>query len=301
MRLFRIILLGLFLTGCVSSVLESFGTIHSHSDPVLIGTGDISSCGSTATEATADLIEGMDGTVFTTGDNAYPDGTSLEFSICYGLTWGLFKNRTYPAPGNHDYHTKGASGYYNFFGPRAGDPSKGYYSYDLGTWHIIVLNSVLPVNAGSEQEKWLRADLAAHPAVCTAAYWHSPLFSSGVTHGSNPQMRPVWQDLYEYGADVVLNGHEHNYERFAPQDPLGHLDPKRGIREFVVGTGGGEKRYVFGTPLSNSELRNSDTSGVLKLTLHPDSYSWEFLPVEGKTFTDSGNSPCVKSPTLPKN
>jgi len=301
MRLFRIILLGLFLTGCVSSVSESVGTIQASHDPVLVGAGDISSCRSTGTEATADLIEGMDGTVFTTGDNAYPNGTSLEFNICYGLTWGLFKNRTFPAAGNHDYHTKDAAGYYNYFGPRAGDPSKGYYSYDVGTWHIIVLNSVLPVNAGSEQEKWLRADLAAHPSVCTAAYWHSPLFSSGVTHGSNPDMRPLWQALYDYGTDVVLNGHEHNYERFAPQDPQGSLDPKRGIREFVVGTGGGEKHYVFGTPLPNSEVRNSDTYGVLKLTLHPESYSWEFLPVEGKTFTDSGTGSCVKSPALPKN
>ncbi len=269
--------------------------MHTASDPVFVGAGDISSCDSSAGEATAALIKNVPGTVFTTGDNAYPDGSLFEYFVCYGLTWGAFKNRTYPAPGNHDYHTPNAKAYFRYFGKRAGDPAKGYYSYSLGTWHIIVLNSHLPTNAGSAQEEWLRADLAAHPTVCTLAYWHNPLFSSGVTHGSDPQMRPLWQALYEYGADLVLNGHEHNYERFAPQDPDGHLDETQGIREFVIGTGGGEQHYPLGTPLANSEVRNSDTFGVLKLTLHPSSYSWEFIPEAGKSFHDSGTGVCVDS------
>jgi hypothetical protein len=295
-KILIVILLGLLSTSCVSSLSESVPGIQQNSDPVLVGAGDIASCLSGGDQATADLIEGIEGTVFTTGDNAYPNGSWLEYAVCYGPTWGGFKDRTFPAAGNHDYHTKNAAGYFRYFGQRAGDPAKGYYSYDVGTWHIVVLNNYVPVNTGSDQEKWLRDDLAAHPAVCTAAYWHTPLFSSGVTHGGDLEVRPLWQALYDYGVDVVLNGNEHNYERFAPQDPQGRLDPSRGIRQFVVGTGGRGNLYRFGTPVPNSEVRNSDTYGVLKLTLHPASYSWEFIPVEGKSFTDSGTGVCVKSP-----
>jgi hypothetical protein len=186
-----------------------------------------------------------------------------------------------------------AAGYFDYFGELAGTPGEGYYSYDLGDWHIIALNSIIQVSAGSPQEQWLRSDLAAHPAVCTLAYWHYPLFSSGIVHGGDPSMRPLWQALYDYGADVVLTGHEHNYERFAPQDPQGNADPVRGIREFVVGSGG-RSHYGFGAPVPNSEARNGDTYGLLKLTLHLTSYSWEFIPEPGKTFTDSGNAPCVQ-------
>ena len=261
-------------------------------DPVLVGACDIAHCSSNGDEATASLLDGIEGTVFTTGDNVYRDGSAAEFANCYDPTWGRHKARTFPSAGNHDYHTPDAAGYFDYFGSSAGEPGKGYYSYDLGEWHIIVLNSNIPVKAGSEQEQWLRADLAAHPAVCTLAYWHHPRFSSGTVHGSSTSMQPLWQALYDNGADVVLAGHEHNYERFAPQDPSGIPDPARGIREFVVGSGG-RSHYVFGTPIANSEVRNQDTYGVLKLTLHPTSYSWEFVPEPGKTFTDSGNAPCV--------
>jgi hypothetical protein len=260
---------------------------------VLVGAGDIASCSSEGDEATASLLENIPGTVFTTGDNVYPDGSSTEFANCYDPSWGRLKARTYPSPGNHDYHITDAAGYFNYFGPAAGDPTKGYYSYDLGTWHIIVLNSNIPVEAGSPQEQWLRADLAAHPVACTAAYWHHPRFSSGIRHGSNTRLQPLWQALYDYGADVVMVGHEHNYERFAPQDPNGKADPARGIRQFVIGSGG-RSHYEFGAPIANSEIRNGDTHGVLKLTLHPTSYSWEFIPEAGGSFTDSGNSPCVQ-------
>jgi hypothetical protein len=264
----------------------------SSDDPVLVGAGDIGDCSDDHDEATAALLDGIPGTVFTTGDNAYPDGTLSDFMNCYEPSWGRHKARTFPSPGNHDYNTEGAAGYYSYFGAAAGEPDKGYYSYDLGAWHIIVLNSNIGVSAGSEQEQWLRADLAAHPVACTLAYWHHPRFSSGVLHGSNVRMQPLWQALYDHGADVVLAGHEHNYERFAPQDPQGVADPVRGIRQFVVGSGG-RSHYSITNSIANSEVHNTDTYGVLKLVLHSYSYSWEFIPEAGEIFADSGTAPCV--------
>jgi len=263
---------------------------------VLVGAGDIAGCGSQKDNETAELLDSIAGTVFTLGDNVYPDGTAAEFANCYDSTWGRHRARTRPAAGNHDYHTLDASGYSGYFGAAAGDADKGYYSYDVGDWHIIVLNSscgeVGGCDSDSPQGQWLQADLTASPSTCTLAYWHAPLFSSGSHHGGDTTMRDFWQVLYGAGADVVLNGHEHNYERFGPQDPDGLADPGRGIREFVVGTGGGGL-YAFGSPEPNSEARNSDTYGVLELTLHPTSYDWEFIPIAGGTFTDSGSAACV--------
>jgi 3',5'-cyclic AMP phosphodiesterase CpdA len=267
-------------------------------DPVLVGAGDIASCNSLGDEATAALLDNIPGTVVTLGDNAYEAGTSADYANCYDSSWGRHKARTFPAPGNHDYYTLNASGYFSYFGAAAGDPAKGYYSYELGTWHIIVVNSNCAVvdgcYVGSRQEEWLRADLAAHPTACTLAYWHHPRFSSGTIHGSSLEMQPIWQALYDFGADVVLSGHEHNYERFAPQDPTGILDTAHGIREFVVGTGG-KSHYAFGAMLPTTEVRSDSTYGVLKLTLHSGSYDWQFIPEAGKTFTDSGSALCVAS------
>lgn len=262
-------------------------------DPVLVGAGDIAVCG--ADRKTAALLDTIAGTVFTTGDNAYYYGTTEDFEGCYARSWGRHRARTRPAPGNHDYRTPEAPGYFAYFGEAAGDASRGYYSYDLGAWHVVVLNSnceaVGGCQAGSRQEKWLRADLAAHPARCTAAYWHHPLFSSG-RHGGNPEaMRGIWKALYDAGAEIVMNGHDHDYERFAPQDPSGALDRERGIREFVVGTGGAGLRSFPGVS-PNSEARNDRWHGVLKLTLHAESYDWEFVPEAGGTFTDSGSGTC---------
>jgi hypothetical protein len=273
-------------------------------DPVFVGAGDISECDNDFDEDTAAVLDGIAGTVYTLGDNAYPSGTATDFTNCYDPTWGRHKARTRPSPGNHDYNTTNATGYYDYFngvgnftGP-AGDRDKGYYSYNLGAWHIIVINSncaaVSGCQAGSAQEQWLRADLAANPATCTLAYWHHPRFSSSPIHGSQAYMQPIWQALYDYRADVVLSGHVHNYERFAPQTPAGVADPGRGIREFVVGTGGNNTFYPFtNPPLPNSELRNTNTFGVLKLTLHASSYDWEFVPAGTGTFTDSGSDDCV--------
>jgi hypothetical protein len=266
----------------------------------LVGAGDISNCNRTQDEATAQLLDSIAGTVFTLGDNVYPDGTLTEFNNCYDPTWGRHKNRTHPTVGNHDYHTSGAAGYYSYFGAAASpldtnctSNCKGYYSYNLGAWHIIVLNSEIAHNAGSPQEQWLRANLAAHQSVCTLAYWHKPRFSSG-KHGSILSVQPFWQALYDYGADVVLSGHDHLYERFALQNPSGQADPNRGIREFVVGTGGAGL-YSFPTIEANSEVRNNTTWGVLKLTLHSTSYDWEFIPVAGQSFTDAGSANCVSA------
>jgi len=266
---------------------------------VIVAAGDIANCAGEGDEATAKLVGGIEGTVLTLGDEAYPHGTAQDFEECYEPSWGQFKERTKPVPGNHEYETEGASAYFDYFGEAAGDPDVGYYSYDLGSWHIVALNSncgegEIRCGPGSAQAKWLKEDLAANAADeggCTLAYMHHPRFSSGQEHGSTPTLEPLWEALYKAGADVVLSGHEHNYERFAPQDPEGRADPQRGIREFVVGTGG-KSHYPIVNPIANSELHNDDTYGVLKLTLHPHSYEWQFVPVEGETFSDSGDARC---------
>ena len=245
--------------------------------------------------ATSDLLVGATpDAVITLGDNQYNNGESSNFNLSYDPSWGRYKAITKPSPGNHDYNTAGAAGYYGYFGAAAGDPSKGYYSFNLGGWHIIALNSncaYVSCSAGSTQEQWLRADLAANPAPCTLAFWHHPRFTSGTGHSNDISVTPFWQALYDYGADVVLSGHVHNYERFAPQAPNGAADSVRGIREFVVGTGG-KSLYASGAGITNSEVRNGSTFGVLKLTLRPTGYDWAFTPEAGKTFTDTGSHAC---------
>jgi hypothetical protein len=266
----------------------------SGADPVVLAAGDIASCSSSGDQQTASLINNIAGTVITLGDNAYEAGTTSQFNNCYDPTWGQQKTRTFPSVGNHEYLTKNAAGYFGYFGAAAGDPQKGYYSYDLGAWHIVVINAncsqVGGCGANSPQGQWLSADLAAHPSLCTMAYWHQPRFSSG-EHGNDTEMVPIWQILYNAGADLVLNGHDHDYERFAPQNPSGSADPVQGIREFVVGTGGKGLRPIIST-IANSEVHNDNTLGILKLTLHPAGYDWQFIPVAGKTFTDSGSGSC---------
>jgi acid phosphatase type 7 len=262
---------------------------------VLLAAGDIADCTNLGgAQATAKILEENPGIVAALGDLAYPDGTAENFR-CYDKTWGRVKNRTRPAPGNHEFHSQGATFYFQYFGKEAGDPEDGFYSYELGAWHVISLNSecaeIGGCNEGSREEKWLRADLAAHPAACTLAYFHKPLFSSGGAHGDAPEIRPLYQALYDARADVILNGHDHDYERFAPQDPNGKLDPAVGIREFVVGTGGKNHR-PFGAPEATSEVRDTTTFGVLKLTLKRTSYDWKFIPEAGQWFTDSGSGNC---------
>ena len=262
---------------------------------VLVGAGDIAVCGSSRDEATATLLDNISGTVFTTGDNAYPDGSATDFSQCYEPSWGRHKTRTFPSPGNHDYHIDGAGDYFAYYGANAGPAGRGYYSYDIGDWHVVSLNSNIDRSSNSPQVTWLRADLAVSTKQCTVAYWHHARFSSGTQHGSNTSVQPMWQALYDAGAEIVVAGHEHNYERFAPQTPTGQADPATGIREFVVGTGGASFYNTF-TPLPNSEVRNGTTSGVLKLTLNAGTYSWQFVPIAGQTFTDAGSGVCHGPP-----
>ena len=264
--------------------------------PVLVAAGDIADCEATGDSQTSALLDAFPyATVAPLGDNAYPSGTAEEFRSCYAPTWGHVLGRTKPTPGNHDYLTPGASGYFGYFGSRAGAGGTGYFSYDLGRWHLVSLNSncaAIPGGcaAGSPQEQWLRNDLATHRTACTLAYWHHPRFSSG-TSGSHGEMEPIWAALYDNGVDVVLNGHDHGYERFAPQTPVGVADPVRGIREFVVGTGG-QSHGFFPTTQPNSEIRNAGTFGLIRLTLRPSGYDWEFVPVAGKLFSERGSGTC---------
>ena len=250
---------------------------------VLVGAGDIST-GGPAEKATAALLAKIPGTVFTAGDNAYNDGSKTDY-VHFNASWGAFKSRMRPAPGNHDYHLS-PQYYYTYFGAAAGPPGLGYYVYTLGAWRIYSLNGE---NVSAGQVAWLKNDLAGHPSACVLAYWHEPRFSSG-QHGSDASYAPFWDALYAAKAEIIINGHDHDYERFAPQNPAGQASAT-GIREFVVGTGGAGLRG-FTHAIANSEVRNGVTNGVLKLTLSPGHYGWQFIPVAGQSFTDSGQGSC---------
>jgi hypothetical protein len=280
------------------------------SDPVVVAAGDIacdpqepSFNGGAGTPTachmrqTADLVANASpDAVLAIGDTQYNSATLAEFRASYDPTWGAFKNITRPIPGNHEYGSAGAADYFKYFGNAAGDPRKGYYSFNIGAWHVIALNSNcsepgINCAVGFAQEGWLRSDLEAHRNFCTLAFWHHPMFSSG-QNGSHPTVRPFFDVLYEKGADLVLVGHDHDYERFAPQTPDGALDTVSGIRQFVVGTGGRDLQALRRARKANSEVGQSDTYGVMLLKLHPTSYDWQFVPEAGRTFRDSGTQGC---------
>ena len=264
-------------------------------DAFLAAAGDIADCDVEGDEITARLLDSLPGTVAVLGDAAYDRGSQDEFARCYEPTWGRHRARTRPAAGNHEYGTLGAAGYWDYFGAAAGERGKGWYAYDLGAWHVVALNSNCAqaggCHAGSEQERWLRADLAVHSARCTLAYMHHPRFSSGNQHGGSPGVEPLWRALYDHGAELVLAGHDHDYERFAPQSPGGALDRERGVRQFVVGTGGRSLRK-FGPARPHSEARGNTALGVLHLRLRDGSYDWRFVAEPGKQFADSGTDRC---------
>jgi hypothetical protein len=282
------------------------GTLRAKAkEPIfLVGAGDIAGCTSKGKPkpgalATALLLDSIPGTVMAVGDEAYPDGTTADFTNCYHPSWGRHKWRTMPAVGNHEYNADPtAAPYFKYFGSLAAPPF-GYYSYDLGTWHIVVLNSnkaFVSTAVGSQQERWLRVDLARTDKKCVLAYWHHPRFRSSVDSTKDPpgpqkDSKAFWDALYAANADVVVNGHQHFYERYAPQTPDGVFDTLRGIRQFIVGTGGAGASWPRAIP-PNSEVRNGDTFGVIKFTLDSASYTWEFIPVAGQTFTDSGSGKC---------
>jgi hypothetical protein len=287
----QLLILGLVSLGCLSAIKiknikptvastnnNPVTTTEPEGDPVIAAAGDIACEPSSIREgnsstcqmkATSDLLvdRGL-AAVLPLGDIQYEYGTFPAFQKSYDPTWGRVKSISRPVPGNHEYYTADASGYYTYFGKIAGDPKKGYYSYDLGDWHLIALNSNcsdVSCEAGSPQEEWLKADLAAHPNACTIAYWHHPRFSSG-THGNDENLALFWQHLYEADVEIVLSGHDHTYERFAPQSPEAIRDDTKGVRQFVVGTGG-KNLYKFKNIQPNSEVRNHETYGVLKLTV----------------------------------
>lgn len=275
--------------------------------PVIIAAGDIGDCDRTSDNHTGDLLDTIEGIVMPLGDNAYTSGTATEFANCFDPAWGRQKARIRPVAGNHDYYnpgaTKNADGYFGYFGAVAGDRAKGYYDFVLGDWLVIVLNtgteSATFIEAGSPQEQWLRAELASHTQACVVALFHHPQFSTVTGRPFvRPETTPLWNALYEYGADLVLNGHDHTFQRYAPMKPDGTLDAAHGIRQITVGTGGGEGLYGFGPSVPQLEVRNNDTFGVLKLTLKTGGYDWRFMPAAGEgSFTDSGSGSCHGRPS----
>lgn len=301
------VLLGALATACGT---EPTGVAEVSSDPrlslaaegvgpvVLIGAGDIAECSGDADEATAQLLDAElasnpNATVFTLGDNAYPSGSAADFANCYDPTWGRHLQSTRATLGDEDYEASsiGQPAFDYFGAANLGGVGKGYYSYDIGAWHIVVLNDQIDKTAGSPQLSWLQQDLAANTQSCTLAMFHEPRFWSSNGGGVSSSRRPLWDEMYDGGVDVVLNGHQHMYERFAPQDPDQNLDLENGIREFIVGTGGRGHYHPSNVQL-NSEVREFDTYGVLKLTLSEGAYAWEFVPIAGSTFTDTGSFTC---------
>lgn len=279
--------------GAASAPAATNAHVADRSGVVFAGAGNIATCGSTRDDATALLLHNLTGFVFTLGDNAFPDGSSENYSNCYEPGWGRFKGRTYAVLGNHDYRTGNADPTFDYFGDRAGPRGLGYHSFDIGSWHVIVLNDNIDMGPGSAQGQWLAGDLAANAKTCTIALWHMPLFHSSNTseYTSTPTRKPLWDALYAAGVDVVVNGHFHHYERLAPMNPAGALDPSRGIRTFNVGTGGESLLFPAAATHPNSETAGA-VYGVLKLTLKNTRYEWEFLPVPGESFSDRGSDSC---------
>jgi hypothetical protein len=288
------------LVACVAAALTASPGAGQTRTATLVGAGDIASCSQSNDSATARLLGNIPGTVFTLGDNVYPRGTAAYFRDCYGPTWGKYKKRTKPTLGNHEYYdenynmTTAAGPYFDYFGWRAGARGKGYYSYDRGAWHVVVLNSNCGMVGGcgrrSPQGRWLRNDLADNPSRCALAYFHDPLYASG-TGSDAPEVKPFWNILYNRGAEVILNGHAHRYERYAKITP-GGARSANGIRQFIVGTGGEPGGDFDGPYHPDMQRFKRNTPGVLKLNLRVDSYAWKFVPIAGKTFTDSGTTGC---------
>ena len=283
------------LVACGVTALAAGPGVGQTTVKTLVGAGDIASCSQANDSATAKLLDNLPGTVFTLGDNVYPNGTATQFANCYDPTWGRHKARTRPTLGNHDYNTNGSSAYFNYFGERrAGPRGKGYYSYDRGAWHIVALNSNCDKVGGcgidSPQGRWLRNDLTNNPSQCTLAYWHHPFYASG-TGSDAPEVKPFWNILYNRDAEVILAGHAHRYERYAKLTPDGARSAN-GIRQFIVGTGGEPGGTYNGPDHPDMQVMKRNTPGVLKLNLRADSYTWKFVPIAGKSFSDSGSDEC---------
>jgi acid phosphatase type 7 len=261
---------------------------------ILLAVGDIAGCPERyQDEVTAELVSELPGTIALLGDVVYQNGTNFEFKNCFDPSWGRVLDRSRPSPGNHEYRTDQAAPYYKYFGTRAGPSGRGYYTYKLGTWRIYSLNSERNI---PEQTAWLEAHLAANPSKCILAYWHKPLYTGG-RNPNDSTVRPLFDVLNKAGAEVVLNGHNHHYERFAPQDAYGNFMPQGGTREFVIGTGGSQLEE-FVTIQPNSLVRYVEGWGVLRMTLSPGSYGWKFLPVLGAAEADTGSANCSPLSTI---
>src|SRR5215218_274002 len=284
------------MLACMAAVLMTAVPGASKARTVtLIGAGDIAGCDFNQDRKTARLLSKIDGTVFTLGDNVYPGGSRAQFRECYDPTWGKYKKRTRPSLGDEDYKTSGAKPYFDYFGWRAGKPTRGYYSYERGSWHIVALNSNCKQVGGcdwnSTQGRWLRKDLTKHRARCTLAYFHHPLYASDNTYDS-PKVKPFWHILYNHHTEVILNGNTHRYERFARITPSGKRSSARGIRQFIVGTGGAPGGTQKGPDEPRVQAKKIDAPGVLKLELGSGFYRWKFVPVAGRHYTDSGRARC---------
>jgi acid phosphatase type 7 len=286
------------LLACMAALLAAVPGGAQTATATLVGAGDIAGCSQTSDSATARLLGRIGGTVFTLGDNVQGRGEWSEFKNCYDPTWGKYKNRTRSTAGNHEYATEGARPYFNYFGWRAGSPGRGYYAYQRGSWHIVALNSncdrdrVGGCGRRSPQGRWLRNNLNNHPVGCTIAYFHHPLYATG-KNTTSAKVRPLWEILYNHDADIILSGHAHRYERYAPIRPGGIVDQQNGIRQFVVGTGGpSDGGEIYRGQAPGLRVVKLGTPGVLKLNLGAGSYSWKFVPIAGKTFTDSGTDEC---------
>jgi 3',5'-cyclic AMP phosphodiesterase CpdA len=284
-RLVATIVIGLLISACPAGARAA-------EDPVVLAAGDIADCGEEGRLLTARLLDEEAGTILAVGDLVYPTGTTKGFATCYAPSWGRFKERTYPVPGNHEYAVAGARPYYAWWGARAGSP-RGYYSFDLGAWHLVALNSNLRGPEDAAQRDWLAEDLRRSPARCKLAFFHHTVFSSGY-HGATAHLTALLRVLYAGRVSLALTGHDHHYERFAPLNVVGEVEPARGIRFFVVGTGGATLYpAIFDVP--GSEARDAASWGVLKLALHDEDYDWTFLPAGKSAFHDAGHGSCVAS------
>jgi hypothetical protein len=286
--------IGLFLMAILAGGWGSWGksesvTLAQNGIPVL-AFSDIASCTSDGDEAVAALLDTLNGIVISPGDNSQDVGSLDYYNLCYEPNFGRHKARIYPVPGNHDGYLGTLNEYYAYFGAQAGPAGYGYYNFYQGSWHIIALNTMIGLQPGYPQYEWLQATLAANPAPCTLVYMHHPMFHSGAG-GRSPRVRTAFQLMYDYNVDVIVSGDKHHYERMAPMNPRGRLDVERGIRQFIVGTGGASHGMLAGR-WNTTEVRNNTTFGITRFWLREGSYAWEFLPIAGETFTDAGEWNC---------
>jgi hypothetical protein len=283
--------LGSTTDGEGAAVATSLATLVPNVSVPVIAVGDLTEC-PRQEHSVADLAARLPGAILAVGDIVDPDGSAAHYEECFEPIWGDLKSRIWPVPGNHDYVTEGADPYFSYFGERAGAPGAGYYAMDLGAWRVIGLNSMCqPIGgctANSDQARWLAIELAEHPSQCILAFWHHPLRSSG--NGDSDRTQAFWDLLFRAGADVIVNGHDHHYERFEPMTPDGEV-ATGGIRQFTVGTGGGSLTRAERVEPQSAVVSNA-SHGVLMLTLHPDSYDWEFVPADSGGFTDRGHGEC---------